>query len=250
MRDLGTINIIRSVFFVFAGVCAGGNAWAMYCDIVPARTTLAGYAQMYANSCAGYSAIYGDVNYDVVDGCAGTAGEEVIVGYVDTENPGYMNCDSFHGMSGTTFNLCSRCNAGARLVPVSQLVAVGAIVDCNALGSQSLSGSACVHCTPTDIVGDWGLIAPGYERRIVGNGWAESGCGDATGSRVEYRCAAGYYGQSTDGVTGCTRCPDIDGIAATAPAGSTQKSSCCISTNSVGRDAGGAFVYTTGCCGN
>ena len=250
MRDLGTINIIRSVFFVFAGVCAGGNAWAAndaYYDIIPGNAGFNDYARMYnINNCNDdtWRGNYGGIDTDILDNCHDVATPGVAVAYISSSISAVSSasCGYVLGRAADTFDLCSSCWPDAYLVPVSQLAAIGAIRDCERLGLHSMDGYACVKCSQIESDTGWVRYGSGYEHRVV------TGCGAVN---TTYRCAAGYYGQSTDGVTGCERCPDIDGIpSTTANAGSTQKSSCCRSTNSVGRDAGGAFVYTTGCCGN
>ena len=43
---------------------------------------------------------------------------------------------------------------------------------------------------------------------------------------MDYRCATGYYGSSSNGTSGCTRCPSEDGATGTSTAGSTARTSC------------------------
>ena len=80
--------------------------------------------------------------------------------------------------------------------------------------------------TSTNCISDttWTNVATGYQRKINRN------CSDSTTctETVVYRCATGYYGSSSNGTSGCTRCPSEDGATGTSAAGSTARTSCYI----------------------
>lgn len=64
---------------------------------------------------------------------------------------------------------------------------------------------------------------------------------------VSYRCAAGYYGASTNGYTGCTRCPSSGGVYGTSTAGSTSITSCFLPSGTSFSDDSGSGTYTNNC---
>lgn len=74
-------------------------------------------------------------------------------------------------------------------------------------------------------------------------------------TKTTYRCAAGYYGSSTNGTSGCTRCPYVGTNAlnqmtlvyGTSTAGSTSQTSCYASTSSSIKDTSGIYQYTNNC---
>lgn len=63
--------------------------------------------------------------------------------------------------------------------------------------------------------------------------------------RTQYRCAAGYYGSSINGTSGCTRCPSSGGVYGTSVADSNIKITDCYMTG--GSDDTGTFTYTSKC---
>lgn len=102
----------------------------------------------------------------------------------------------------------------------------------------------CVKmCTAT--YGNWEDLGTGYERRSVTR---PTGCNNA--SSYQYRCAAGYYGSSSNGTSGCTKCPSVcDNVQTTSTAGSnTTVGTCCAAAGSRGTDAKGAFKLTSKTC--
>ena len=98
----------------------------------------------------------------------------------------------------------------------------------------------CSDCTSTN----WLSYNTGYQRRTVKT------CNVSTGncsSTYEYRCAAGWYGSSSNGTSGCTRCPDLNGVYGSSTAGSKYITSCYIPSNTVMSDATGSMVFTNNC---
>ncbi len=78
----------------------------------------------------------------------------------------------------------------------------------------------CNNCS-----GDTGWVSgnTGYQYRQTKYCLCET-CHTST----SYRCATGYYGSSSNGTSGCTRCPSEDGATGTSAAGSTARTSCYI----------------------
>ncbi len=93
------------------------------------------------------------------------------------------------------------------------------------------SCSGCVNCTTTD----WANGNTGYQTRTV----ATCNCETCT-KKKEYRCAPGYWGTSSNGTSGCTRCPQSGSSAA----GTTSQTGCYVTG---GNDAGGTFNYASDC---
>ena len=81
----------------------------------------------------------------------------------------------------------------------------------------------------------WVAAATGYQK----NTKKSCECGTCV-ETTAYRCAAGYYGSSSNGTSGCTKCP----VPGTSVAGTTTKNGCYVSS---GTDAGGAYSYTSMC---
>ncbi len=92
-----------------------------------------------------------------------------------------------YGNVGVIVKTCPQCVAGARRVANTVDTSI----------CTELTYYTCT-CTTTGTT-DWADSATGYQSRKAHNSSCEV---------VDvYRCAAGYYGKSTDGKTGCTRCP-------------------------------------------
>ncbi|MDE6481505.1 MAG: hypothetical protein K2L25_01645 [Alphaproteobacteria bacterium] len=67
-------------------------------------------------------------------------------------------------------------------------------------------------------------------------------------SITAYRCAVGYYGTSTNGTSGCTRCPASGGVyGTTADAGATSITACYIPSGTSFSDGSGSGTYTGNC---
>ncbi len=62
--------------------------------------------------------------------------------------------------------------------------------------------------------------------------------------RITYQCAAGYYGTAnSSGTSGCSRCPQQDGVYGTSNAGATSNTQCFKPQGTSGRDSGGAYRF-------
>lgn len=101
----------------------------------------------------------------------------------------------------------------------------------------------CVSCTNCTTTG-WVAAGAGYQKSTVGDCQCDGTCKYTT----NYQCAVGYYGRSTNGTTGCTRCPSSGGVyGTTANAGSTSITSCYIPANTAMTDGTGEYVFTSNC---
>ena len=73
----------------------------------------------------------------------------------------------------------------------------------------------------------WSAHSTGYQKGTYTRCSLDTSTGmcDVT-ETTKYRCAAGYYGSSSNGTSGCTRCPSSGGVYGTSVAGSTTITSC------------------------
>ena len=87
----------------------------------------------------------------------------------------------------------------------------------------------------------WSSHSTGYEKKTT--------CDTSTCSvTTSYRCAVGYYGGSTNGASGCARCPASGGVyGTTASAGSTSITSCYLPSGTSFSDSTGSGTYTGNC---
>ena len=94
-------------------------------------------------------------------------------------------------------------------------------------------------CTPDDDFVATGNA--GYEKKTT--------CTSSGLSATQYRCAAGWYGSSSNGTTGCTKCPSSNESTATAQsaAGTTDISGCYIPAGNSFSDGAGAGKYASNC---
>ncbi len=97
----------------------------------------------------------------------------------------------------------------------------------------------CTNCNDSD----WAAYGTGYER------YFHRTCVDGTCvSTARYRCAAGYYGSSTSGTSGCTKCPSSGGVAGQSePGNNAVITKCYIPSGSKFSDSTGRWTYTGNC---
>lgn len=134
--------------------------------------------------------------------------------------------------SGKTYVLwsCTTCNTGQSRISNSLQIE----------GSKNVSYYTC-GCTNGCSTTAWTAKSTGYEMRDYCN---TTNCT----TTKQYRCAVGYYGTSTNGTSGCTRCPASGGVyGTTAAAGSTVITSCYIPSGSSFSDSTGSGTYTGNC---
>lgn len=93
---------------------------------------------------------------------------------------------------------------------------------------------ACTNCTSDA----WVAFGTGYEKQI----FRTCECGECKVS-TKYRCAAGYYGTSINGASGCSKCPDNG----TSNAGATLKTGCYLPSGTNINDTVGQYTLTENC---
>lgn len=114
----------------------------------------------------------------------------------------------------------------------------GAINDGSHISGVCMVCNGCSDCVSTA----WAPVRAGYERRTV----ATCDCNTCTKS-TQFRCAAGYYGTSSNGSSGCTPCPSLDGATATSSVGNKIIGNCYIPAEKIIEDATGKYFFTTNC---
>ncbi|MDE6481740.1 MAG: hypothetical protein K2L25_02890 [Alphaproteobacteria bacterium] len=140
--------------------------------------------------------------------------------------------------SGKIFKvfICTSCVRGT----LGEATLSELIPECNSLAPVS---QCCDACDSASCTGDTTYIAhgAGYESKSTRTCSCLNGCKVTSTS---YRCAAGYYGTSTNGTTGCTACPN----GGTSVAGSnTSITSCYLPTGTKFSDPSGSGDYTGNC---
>lgn len=150
---------------------------------------------------------------------------------------------------------CTSCNAGYTLKTVhAEMCADLMNTDNEWSGGPDLKECRCV-CNSCD--NDyWAAYSTGYQRRLAR--WCDCTSGTATcKSKYEYQCAAGYYGTSSNGTSGCSLCPTWTGVytnsgkttlarGTTKWAGSSKITSCYVAAGTY-YDATGTFKISDNC---
>lgn len=103
--------------------------------------------------------------------------------------------------------------------------------------------SNCIGCASCSSDTSWSSAGTGYEKKVT----RTCDCDTCVVTATAYRCAAGYYGSSTNGTSGCTRCPSSGGVYGTCAAGSTAITSCYLPSGTSFSDSTGSGTYTGNC---
>ncbi len=104
----------------------------------------------------------------------------------------------------------------------------------------------CQPCSPCTYncsgCGSWSAAGTGYEKKTT------CACNGTCDNRtISYRCAAGYWGSSTNGTSGCVKCE----TGTTSAAGSISHNACCYPSgySYTGSDTSGSYtVKHNGVC--
>lgn len=106
-------------------------------------------------------------------------------------------------------------------------------------------------CTPTA----WAALRQGYESR-TNRTCSATGVNGTCNSSTQYRCAAGYYGTSSNGTSGCNPCPEWSNVyttsarttkaRGTSSAGATAVTGCSVPAGTY-YDATGTFKISSPC---
>ncbi len=155
-----------------------------------------------------------------------------IVRNCTTEGTMHLGC-----LGDTVVNTCNECRTGYKRVLVS---ATYAPYSCDY--EYYICETDCTGCNNCTSDADWSEYNTGYQKKTTRR------C-DCNTCRVstEYRCAPGYYGSSTDGTSGCDRCPSSGGIFGTSDAGSTAMTSCYLPAGTTASDESGSYIITENC---
>ena len=163
-------------------------------------------------------------------------------GYVmDNEPSGGGNCATydilqFVDTDGVTrcYYTCTSCSGGTltqkTLRPLCGTISYNYCAIC----------SGCTDCSSTD----WADSGTGYQSKTT----ATCNCNTCT-KNTSYRCAAGYYGNPTTNVSGCTQCPrnSESTTSTTSPVGATLQTQCYSPRGAVFSDDSGSGTYNSDC---
>lgn len=139
------------------------------------------------------------------------------------------------------FRNCTSCPSGTerKQVSISELSA-----SCSTTFAQVYQ--CCTPCGTCDSDTDFTATGTaGYERQATRSCTCTGGC---TVKSSTYRCAAGYYGSSTNGTSGCTRCPQSgSGTYGNSAAGSKYITNCYLPAGTSFSDVSGSGIYAEDC---
>lgn len=169
--------------------------------------------------------------------CVGTSSCSVGFGNCEIVQPQEPTCilgtTLYYGAYGI-FS-CNRCDTGYELVQLTT-----SVPNCSNKISfkacRKACDGTCIDCTTTA----WTTGNTGYQKRTYAS------CNTSTcvcTKTTQYQCAAGYYGTSNNGTSGCTRCPSSGSSAA----GTTAITSCYLPSGTTGSDSTGSYTYTANC---
>lgn len=177
---------------------------------------------------------------DVYSYCPMT-GKDVGASQTDSLYLGTLSCREEEWGSRRRYritNVFTTCPTGTAKYPVKYC-------SCQreASGCRTLSCTACLSL-------EWTELRDGYQSRQIGGICSDNTCtsnGICHEPEIEYRCAPGYYGTTTDGATGCAPCPAAPAGAQTSAGGSTKITDCYIPGKVSYSDSNGTFEYTSNC---
>lgn len=155
-----------------------------------------------------------------------------------------MNCwndgrsGAYNFSNGQSVHTCQTCDTG--YVAVTEYAYVD---DCGQV-SYTNCDCKCSGCSSSDYTD----IGNGYERRELKTCSCSSGSAKCVTSGYSYRCAQGYWGSSSNGTSGCTRCdPSGGAYGTTASAGTTAKTGCYLPSGTSFSETPGSGTYTGNC---
>lgn len=174
----------------------------------------------YSNNCSADEPIKFGVDFRF-DGCVTIGcGKEAV--WYPHASPSERNCKAYTRacvyMDGKVTGVasCYACNYGYSLVehPANISACSQSEYDISDnSGSVSYSYTSCEkNCSSSNCYPDsWKALRTGYESR-TNRSCSVTGPNGTCNTSTQYRCAAGYYGSSTNGTSGCTQCPTWTGI--------------------------------------
>ena len=129
---------------------------------------------------------------------------------------------------------CRTCMSGYK----SEFVGPISFSDCTNTISYQTCPTKCAGCTNCVSDSNFSSYSTGYQRKATRTCDCET-----CRTTYSYRCAAGYYGSSSNGTSGCSPCPS----GGTSSAGTTSATGCYIPSGTTGSDATGTYKYTSNC---
>lgn len=155
---------------------------------------------------------------------------------------------------------CSECAPGYAMVQGRTGITACSIYADGTGADSGASAYDYTYCTKncntsTCTSDNWSSLRTGYESRIY-RSCSATGTSGTCNSSIQYRCAAGYYGSSSNGTSGCTQCPTWSGVytnsgkttlaRGTSSAGATAITGCYVAPGTY-YDATGTFKTTSNC---
>ena len=220
----------------------------------------------YVNNCLAVDPIIWGAG-DHFDGCYSWNCAVPELWYIHS-SPTYRNCASYTTMcvyqSGISRGVasCDKCNPGYELTQDYSNIGACAPEDYtdiedNIGGVYRYDYTYCTKncntttCAPTS----WTAKGTGYEIR-TNRTCSATGTSGTCNSTTQYRCAAGYWGSSTNGTSGCVPCPQWTGVytdsgkttlaRGTSSAGTTAITGCYVSPGTY-YDVTGTLKTTSNC---
>lgn len=202
---------------------------------------------------------------DSFDGCYSVSCHMPDLWYVNAD-PAYRNCKDYTAMCVylegrvTGVASCRTCNPGYELT-----LSHGGITACSFYEDGYEDGGSVdsyqytycsKNCSSSNCVPDsWSALRTGYESR-TNRTCSTTGANGTCNVSTQYRCAAGYYGSSTNGTSGCSLCPEwstvyttstrTNKVRGTSSAGATAITECFVASGTY-YDATGIFKISGSC---
>lgn len=180
----------------------------------------------------------------VITGCSGTTTSYYIMGNILLDILG--SCSACG--TGYTREAVTTSNINTVSSSWSAVEANCANISAMISGLYTCVAKTCTDCTSDS---DWSSAGTGYHKKTT----ATCNAGVCT-KTTAYRCASGYYGSSTNGTSGCTKCPTWSGVYsnsgktteanAYSTVGTTGITGCMIIPSTY-YDASGTFSLTNPC---
>jgi len=161
--------------------------------------------------------------------------------YAELQNGVPAYCETWEDIcySGYAVRNCTKCES---VGPRQYVITPDGPI--NLPNGQNVMFNSCdlYICSSTNCVSDssWNNANTGYQKKV-----SRSCVGNTCQETASYRCSAGYYGTSTNGTSGCTRCPaSEDNVRGTSVAGATAQTNCYIPSGTSFSNNTGSGTYT------
>lgn len=187
---------------------------------------------LYAETCSVYTLEEG-----------GNPCDDMNQDYCDSEgsNTYYMSTSGFCWGRKT----CNKCQAGYTAITEN-------LGDCTNI-TYTYCDCICDNCKDDTTWSSAGKA--GYLKKATRRCICSSGTPTCTIVKTDYKCNAGYYGSSTNGTSGCTKCPTTeeggagksDDDVIYSEVGSTQITDCYVGALSFITDTSGEFMFVDDC---